>query len=103
MMRFAVVFGLLVLGACNKPSEESCRQAVANMRRILGTEALASDDGSDIRRCKGGSKKESVECAIKATTRAELEKCGFVKPPDATGSAAGSAAAGSAAAGSAAK
>ncbi len=96
MKRFAVVFGLVVLaGACDKPSEENCRKALANMRTVLGTEAAAADAEGDVRRCKGGSSKKSVECAINATTREQLTACGFLPEKKAgepaSGSPAGSA------------
>ena len=112
-----VVIGA-ALAACNKPSEESCRKALLNMQRLLGTETLDSAPGaleSEVRRCKGASTKKAVECAAKAETIEALAACDFVKGhrlpqhvsspatgSAATGSAAGSAAAGSAAMGSAA-
>jgi hypothetical protein len=93
MKRFAVVLGLVVLaGACNKPSEESCRKAMANVRKILGTDSAVTDVEAGVRRCKGGSSKKTVECAINATTREQLKECGFFKVPEGGGSAAGSAA-----------
>ena len=72
--------------ACTKPSDESCRAAIENMRSILGTENIHGDIESDIRRCSTGSSKQAVECAIKATSRAELEACHLVKrePPKPT-------------------
>ena len=121
-----VAVAVVGLGGCSKPSEADCRKALANMQRLMGTDNLR-DDGrieGDVRRCKGGSKKKAVACAIKATTLDELRACEFfhvpinftppnvgsgsgaVVPPTgsgAAGSAAGSAAAGSgSAAGSAA-
>jgi hypothetical protein len=93
MKRFAVVFGLMVLvGACNKPSEDDCRKAILNFRSILGTESPTSDIDGDVRRCKGGSSKKAVECASKAKSVEELRACGFLKVPD-KGSTPGSAAA----------
>ena len=79
---------MFVLG-CNKPSEENCRKALDNMEHLLGTESLATPGQieGEVRRCKGGSSKEAVECAIKATTLAELEKCDFYKPTKGSGSA----------------
>ena len=97
MKRFAVVLGFVVLaGACNKPSEESCRKALANVRALLGTEGAQADVEGDVRRCKGGSSKKNVECALNATSIEQLKACGFFKIPekkaDDAGSAAGSAA-----------
>jgi len=112
MKRISIVLCVvaLSLGACNKPSEDSCRKALANMRALLGTDVADAnvDLAGDVRRCKGGSSKKAVECAIKATTLDELRACEFMKVPekkagsaDAGSAAAGSAGAGSAAAGSA--
>lgn len=94
MKRFAVVLGLLLLaGACNKPSEESCRKALANVRTLLGTESSESDAEGDVRRCKGGSSKKNVDCAINATSLEQLKGCGFMKVPEKKPGDTGSAAA----------
>ena len=71
------VAGMASLGACNKPEAEDCRKAIANMQRLLGTDAAAKnvDNEGEVRRCKGGSTRESVACAIKATTLDELKAC----------------------------
>jgi len=82
-MKRALVL-LLLFAACEKPTEDSCRQALANMRDLLGTDnALgAGDIESSVRRCKGGSSKKAVDCAAKAKSLDELEKCEFMKMPD---------------------
>jgi hypothetical protein len=71
--------------ACQKPTAEDCRQAVNNVRKLYGTENIAKDDDTEaqVRRCKGGSSKKAVACAIQATTLAELKACKFmgVKSP----------------------
>lgn len=75
----------LVLGtACSKPSEEDCRKALANMQVLMGTEHLAqnSDMQGEVRRCKGGSTKEAVACAIAAKSLADLSACDFMKVPE---------------------
>ena len=81
MKRLLIVVAAVVgLAACNKPSTEDCRQAITNMQKLLGTlstDQNASND-SEVRRCKGGSRKEAVACAIKATTLAELKQCDFM-------------------------
>jgi hypothetical protein len=99
MKRIAILCAL-VLAACNKPTPDDCEKALRNMQSLLGTENLnttASLQG-EVRRCRGGSTKEAVACAIKATSLAELEKCDFEKTgthkldsPGSAGSAAGSA------------
>ncbi len=79
---------LVVLGgalaACNKPSPDSCRKALLNMERILGTDNLnkTGDLEGDIRRCRGGSSREAVECATNAQTKEELVRCDFYKPSE---------------------
>lgn len=83
MKRFLLVLATLAplgAGACNKPTPEDCRKAITNMERLLGTEAAArnADNDGEIRRCRGGSTKENVACAIKATTAEELHACGFM-------------------------
>lgn len=82
MKRFLFVFAALAplgTGACNKPTQEDCRKAISNMERLLGTEAAArnTDIEAEVRRCRGGSTKEAVACANKATTLDELNACGF--------------------------
>lgn len=81
----AVLFSTLWLGAgCNKPSEENCRKALANIRHLLGTEHLSQAETSvegEVRRCRGGSKRTSVDCAIKATTLDELRACKLMEIP----------------------
>lgn len=95
MTRLAL-FALVLLAACDKPTTESCRKALANMQHLLGTENLNQTGfEGEVRRCRGGSSRKSVECASNAATLDELRKCEFYKVPDSppagSGSAAGSA------------
>jgi hypothetical protein len=88
MKRFLVVLtvglaglgGLASLGGCDKPGADECRQAIENMQKLLGTSAgiRATDITGEIRLCKGGSSRESVACASKATTVEELKACKFM-------------------------
>src|SRR5262249_47264630 len=83
MKRFLLVLAALAplgAGACNKPTPDDCRKAISNMERVLGTEAAARNTGNEreVRRCRGGSTKEAVACAIKATTTEELKACAFM-------------------------
>jgi hypothetical protein len=104
-----IAFVVGVFGGCNKPTDEDCRKAIVNMQTLIGT---ANEKGNDlegeVRRCRGGSKKEAVACAEKAATREQLDGCSFMtaphkgKPPMGSGSAGSAAATGSAATGSAA-
>jgi len=72
------------LAACNKPTPESCRKAMLNMEHILGTDNLNTkgDLEGDVRRCRGGSTKEAVECASQAQTKEDLVRCDFYQVPD---------------------
>ena len=74
---------LLALGllGCEKPSEDSCRKALANVRALYNTDTAdqAMDTDGDIRRCVGGSSKKAVECAVAAKTLPELDACNFGK------------------------
>ena len=83
MKRFLlVVVAMAGAGACNKPAADDCRQAIANMQRLLGTDAAAKnvDNEGEVRRCKGGSSRAAVACAIKATTMDDLKACEFMTP-----------------------
>ncbi len=95
--RIVFALGLVGVLACNKPSEESCKAAIENMRKLMGTASYAADITPYIRSCRGGSTKVAVDCAIKAKTREELSACSFahfddLAPPagSASGSASGS-------------
>ena len=103
MTRLALLVIVVVGFGCSKPSEEDCRKAISNMQRLMGTDNMR-DDGrleSEVRRCKGGSKKSAVDCAIKAQTLDDLRRCEFFKVPEnakGIGADVGSAGSGSAAA-----
>jgi hypothetical protein len=79
-----LIVALACGSACNKPSEDDCRKALSNMQALLGTEYLSknSDIQGEVRRCKGGSSKKAVECAIAAKTLEELRACEFMKVPE---------------------
>ncbi|HEU4612010.1 MAG TPA: hypothetical protein VFS15_08025 [Kofleriaceae bacterium] len=100
MIRVALLMVAVAAFGCSKPSEEDCRKAIANMQRLMGTENLrdAATIEGDVRRCKGGSHRKAVKCAIDAKTLDDLRHCDFFKVPENapgigsdTGSAAGSA------------
>ncbi len=101
---FVVLALALFVGGCEKPTEDSCRKALDNMRRLMGTDSLTDNNKNEgeVRRCKGGSSKKSVQCAVDATTYAELRACGFSKLPETLPVTPSAATAGSGAAGSAA-
>lgn len=100
--RIAAAFALVIaLVACDKPSPDDCEKALRNMQQILGTDNLNTTAGiqSEVRRCRSGSSKEAVACAIKAQSIDDLNKCDFEKNGKHGGI--GSATAGSAGSGSA--
>lgn len=68
---------------CNKPTSDECEQAIRNMQRLLSTDTALStaDLQGEVRRCQGGSSREAVACAIKATTPDDLKACSFMGPP----------------------
>jgi hypothetical protein len=82
MKRFLLtaMLGAAALAGCNKPEAEDCRKAILNMEKLLGTSDVkgATDVEGEVRRCKGGSKKEAVACAIAATSLDQLKACGFM-------------------------
>jgi hypothetical protein len=81
MKRFLlVVVAAAGLGACNKPTVDDCRLAITNMQKLLGTDVAArnTDNEAEVRLCKGGSSREAVACAIKASSLDELKACDFM-------------------------
>jgi hypothetical protein len=100
MTRFLLV--AMLIAACDKPTPENCRKALLNMQHLMGTDTFTTGNGGiegEVRRCRGGSTKKAVECAMAATSLDELRKCDFYKvtdvPASAPGGGAGSAPAGS--------
>lgn len=85
MTRLAMwMVAVLAIGCATKPSEEDCRKAIGNMQTLMGTDNLrdsASIEG-EVRRCKGGSSKKAVQCAIKAQSLDDLRGCDFYKVPE---------------------
>ncbi len=95
MTRLGILFTVfLAASACNKPEPEDCRKALQNMEKLMGTDNLSTPATleGEVRRCRGGSSKEAVQCAIKATTLDELHACNFYKTgPKAPAAGSGSA------------
>jgi hypothetical protein len=84
MKRFLLVV-VAIIGAggavaCNKPTADDCRLAVAKVRELYDPEAATrnADIEAEVRACKGGSTREAVACAIKAHSVDELKACGFM-------------------------
>lgn len=79
-----LMFALTLGTACSKPSEDDCRKALSNMQSLLGTEYISknSDMQGEVRRCKGGSTRKAVQCAIDAKTLDDLKACDFMKVPE---------------------
>lgn len=97
MTRATLLLVAVLAVGCNKPSKEDCRKAIENMRSLMHTTHLQTDVEGEVRRCNGGSTKEAVACAIKATSLADLRACKFMHIPDDEPGSAGSAGSGSAA------
>jgi hypothetical protein len=81
MTRATLLLALVLVIGCNKPSKEDCRKAIENMRSLMHTTQVQTDVEGEVRRCNGGSKREAVACAIKATTLDELRGCKFMTIP----------------------
>jgi len=79
---FGLIVALVAGTACSKPSEDDCRKALSNMQSLLGTDHLTADVQGEVRRCRGGSSKKAVECAIAAKTLDELKACDFMHVPE---------------------
>ena len=101
LLGLALLVSVLMFG-CTKPSGADCRKAIGNMQLLMGTEHLAhdSDIEGEVRRCRGGSKKKAVQCAIAATSLDELRGCDFMHVPAKLGSGSAAMGSGSAATGS---
>ena len=80
-IRLIAIIAALGFAACDKPSTDDCEKALRNMQKLLGTDNLGTTASlqGEIRRCRGGSSKEAVACAIKASTLDELKNCAFEK------------------------
>ncbi|HWN67534.1 MAG TPA: hypothetical protein VNM90_07830 [Haliangium sp.] len=76
---FAILFACaaVLATACEKPKEEDCKRAVANIRNLFGTANFAQGmpPQAAVRSCRGSASTESVRCIIAATTLQELSTC----------------------------
>ena len=89
----AVFYGALIvtwlgpMTGCNRPSEENCKAAIENIRRIYGTDQneFGKSPEAALRACRGNGTRKSVACVITAKTTGDLEKCAgpLVPPPNA--------------------
>ncbi len=71
-----VLFALLMLTACDKPTSDDCRKAELNMQRLRHVEDQdAANLEASVRRCRGGSSKDTVACVMAANTVEELNLC----------------------------
>ncbi len=71
-----VLFALLMLAACDKPTADDCRKAELNMQRLRHVEDQdRANLEASVRRCRGGSSKDTVACVMAANTVEELDKC----------------------------
>jgi outer membrane biosynthesis protein TonB len=76
---FAILFACaaVLATACEKPKEEDCKRAVANIRNLYGTANFSQGvpPQAAVRSCRGSASKESVRCIIAAKTMEELGAC----------------------------
>jgi hypothetical protein len=104
-LALVAALGAASASACDRPTPEDCEKALRNMQQLLGTDNLNTTAGiqGEVRRCRGGSSKTAVACAIKAQTIEDLNKCDFERTSKRGGIGSGGAAlsAGSGSAGSA--
>jgi hypothetical protein len=102
-LALVAAFGVASVSACDRPTPEDCEKALRNMQTLLGTDNLNTTAGiqGEVRRCRGGSSKTAVACAIKAQTIDELNKCDFERTGKHGGIGSGGAAMSAGSAGSA--
>ena len=76
-MRTLLVVVLLSLGCGNKPSEEECKKAIANIQKVLGVaeSAVEADTVAAVRKCRGQSTKAAANCMAGAKTIEEIDAC----------------------------
>jgi hypothetical protein len=65
--------------------EEQCKKALANMRQQTGQSGTATPD--DIHKCRVSMARKTIQCAIDAGSRDDLDKCKFMKFDEGSGSA----------------
>ena len=67
---FGVVVAVALGAGCNKPAESDCRRAVQRIRELTGTahEEAKNEVEAAVRSCRGNGTKESVKCAIEASS-----------------------------------
>jgi hypothetical protein len=81
MKRFLLVVAVVAgFAGCDKPAAEDCRAALEKMQDLLGTRGVmtSGDLEGEVRRCRGGSTRETVACVIAAKSQAELNACDFM-------------------------
>ena len=78
-LALVAALGAASVGACDRPTPEDCEKALRNMQLLLGTDNLNTTAGiqGEVRRCRGGSSRVAVACAIKAQSIEDLNKCDF--------------------------
>ena len=83
-MKKAILLCSLLLAACNKPAESDCRKAIEKIRELTGTANIqgGADVEAAVRSCRGNASKESVKCAMEASSLEQLERCGIISKED---------------------
>ncbi len=67
---------LVALTGCHRPSEDECRKAILNIRKLHGSEGGTDQEiGAAISACQGNATKKSVHCFADAKSLDELKNC----------------------------
>jgi hypothetical protein len=68
---------LASVGCGNKPTEEQCKKAIANIQKLSGIDSTTDETETlaAIRKCRGQSTREAADCMINAKSLDELDGC----------------------------
>lgn len=83
-MRWMMLAAVLLVG-CDKPSEDECKKAYTNMRKLAGAPTGADEKretASFVRQCRSQYSGKSVRCVAEATEQAAVNACLGIKPGD---------------------
>jgi hypothetical protein len=76
LLAFASLFVLASSASCGgKPTDDECRQAIANMQRITNMSDQNLNIEAEVRRCRSTASKATVSCLTAAKTEADLKGC----------------------------
>ena len=76
MRTLLLVLCAWTLGCGNKPTEEDCKKAIANIQKVTGVQPNTEEETlAAIRKCRGQSTKGAAECMANAKTTDEIDAC----------------------------